>query len=57
MDSEKEYIEYLSSLDDDELEKETKEIYDDCVFYNILERGEQIMFDNYNNTSNNIKGV
>ncbi|MBR6515880.1 MAG: hypothetical protein IKT40_03375 [Bacilli bacterium] len=33
MDSEKTYIEYLSSLNDEELEKETQEIYDDCVFY------------------------
>ena len=38
MDNEKEYIEYLSCLDDEDLEKEIKEIYDDCVYYNNCDK-------------------
>lgn len=38
MNNEKDYIEYLSSLDDEDLEKETQEIYDDCVYYNNCDK-------------------
>lgn len=38
MDNEKDYIEYLSSLNEKEYEKEVQEVYYDCVFYNDCDK-------------------